>query len=172
MAATLEFFDRSGDQVCVPVSAIEHLGFREWATSDEFPENLGAAWVDGEVILDMSPQELEGHSKVQVALTVALGRIVDDEDLGEMHDEQTLLSHEGAGLNCEPDLLFVSWSSFESGRVARRAMTARPDRYKELVGTPDLVVEVVSDSSVRKDKMALRAAYARAGIPVGSPSTG
>jgi Uma2 family endonuclease len=33
------------------------------------------------------------------------------------------------------------------------------------VGAPDLVVEVVSASSVKKDLQTLRAAYARAGIP-------
>ena len=36
---------------------------------------------------------------------------------------------------------------------------------RELEGTPDLVVEIISDSSVRKDRKLLREAYARAGIP-------
>jgi len=36
--------------------------------------------------------------------------------------------------------------------------------YIEILGSPDLVVEVVSDSSVRKDTRLLRDAYFRAGI--------
>jgi Uma2 family endonuclease len=35
----------------------------------------------------------------------------------------------------------------------------------ELLGAPDIVIEVVSRSSVRKDNVVLRAAYAAAGIP-------
>ena len=34
-----------------------------------------------------------------------------------------------------------------------------------MIGTPDLVVEIVSDWSARKDRVLPRRAYARAGIP-------
>jgi Uma2 family endonuclease len=37
--------------------------------------------------------------------------------------------------------------------------------FLELEGTPDMVLEVVSPSSVKKDKVLLRQAYAEAGIP-------
>jgi Uma2 family endonuclease len=40
-----------------------------------------------------------------------------------------------------------------------------PDRYVELEGATDLVVEIVSDSSVAKDTLRLPEAYWRAGIP-------
>jgi len=44
----------------------------------------------------------------------------------------------------------------------------KPDkegRYREVEGTPDWVLEVISDSSVEKDTEKLREAYHRAGIP-------
>lgn len=39
------------------------------------------------------------------------------------------------------------------------------DDAVEILGTPDLVVEIVSDSSVRKDTKLLYDAYRRAGVP-------
>src|SRR5262249_12109278 len=38
-------------------------------------------------------------------------------------------------------------------------------RYREVEGTPDWMLEIVSDSSVQKDTQQLREAYHRAGIP-------
>ncbi|HEY0783712.1 MAG TPA: Uma2 family endonuclease, partial [Thermoanaerobaculia bacterium] len=40
-----------------------------------------------------------------------------------------------------------------------------PDRYSEIEGAPDLVVEVLSDASESKDNERLPRLYARAGIP-------
>ena len=37
-------------------------------------------------------------------------------------------------------------------------------KYREIEGTPDWVLEVISESSVRKDTEQLRTAYHRAGI--------
>ena len=40
----------------------------------------------------------------------------------------------------------------------------RGDECIEIVGTPDLVLEIVSDSSARKDLVRLKQAYFRAGV--------
>lgn len=80
-----------------------------------------------------------------------------------MYPDRVLLTNEDAGLSCEPDLTFVAWDSLETRRV-RLVERVTGDDYVELVGSPDLVVEIVSDSSVRKDTRLLRDAYARAGV--------
>ena len=41
----------------------------------------------------------------------------------------------------------------------------RREEFIEIIGTPDMVLEVLSDSSVRKDLVRLKAAYERAGVP-------
>jgi len=41
---------------------------------------------------------------------------------------------------------------------------SRPDRFIEFEGSPDLVAEVISDSSVRKDARQLPEAYFAAGV--------
>ena len=60
--------------------------------------------------------------------------------------------------------MFATWGTLEGDRLRLLPRSdGNPDGI-ELVGAPDLVVEVVSPSSARKDMVALRAAYARAGI--------
>lgn len=151
-------------QCSVPATALEHRGFRDWVLSEDFPPRVRASYVAGEIFIDMSPESIDTHNKVKLEVSSVLHRIVQDEGLGEVFADRVLLTHEAAQVSHEPDALFASWEAFESGRLRRVANVADTDSI-ELVGTPDLVVEIISDSSVRKDRVALRARYARAGIP-------
>ncbi len=148
----------------MPRTAFAQDGFRQWALSDAFPSGLRAVFVQGEVLLEMSPEEIETHNKVKGEITAALIRFVKAGDLGEVFSDGVLLTNAEAGLSCEPDLTFVSWASFEAERVQLAQKAGQTDRYVELQGRPDLVLEVISDSSVRKDKHVLRDAYRRAGV--------
>ncbi len=154
-----------GGRVRMPASAWEHDGFRRWVTSDDFPADVRAAFVRGEVFVEMSPDSIESHNKVKTAVTAALEWIVQDEDLGEVYSDRALLTHPAAELSTEPDVMFASWTTLESGKLRLLARAQRGDDYVELAGTPDVVVEIVSDSSERKDLVSLREAYARARIP-------
>ena len=116
-------------------------------------------------MLEMSPESLETHNKPKGAISAALLRLVESEDLGEVYVDGLLLSHVGAGVSTEPDLTFVSWKTLEAGGVRLIPRVARENEFIEIEGAPDIVLEIVSDSSVRKDLELLRAAYARAGIP-------
>src|SRR5262249_46883245 len=60
---------------------------------------------------------------------------------------------------------FLSNEGLRSGRVRLVRRPDDPTRFREIEGTPDWVLEVVSDSSVEKDTEQLRDAYHRAGIP-------
>jgi len=164
MSAQARVVTLDGDRLQIPASALDHEGLRRWATSDAFPENVRVAFIDGEVLLDLSREELETHNKLKRCITAVVGQLVDDRELGEVFADGAFLTHEAARLSTEPDLIFVSWRSFESGRVALVAKAGRPKRYVELVGSPDLVVEIVSDSSVRKDTRLPREAYLAGGI--------
>jgi Uma2 family endonuclease len=162
----LEIHGRSGEGVRVPPSAWTHSGFRAWVLSDDFPENgLRATFTDGEVLLDMSPEEIESHNKIKSELVRVVYGLVKQEALGEAFSDGVLLSNIDARLSCELDMAFVSWASLDGGHARYTKKANRHDRYVEIEGTPDMVVEVVSDSSVRKDLKLLREAYFRAGIP-------
>jgi Uma2 family endonuclease len=155
---------RPEDVVPVPRAAFTHEGFRAWAISPEFPSGVRAAFIDGEVLLEMSPEELETHAKVKLEITTSIAHWVKERDLGEVYPDGVLVSNPAAGLSCEPDLTFVSWASFDARRARLVTKRGRFDRYVEIEGSPDLVVEVISDSSVRKDRDLLRGAYQRAGV--------
>lgn len=63
MVAALHTLHIEGDRVLVPKTAFDHPGFRAWATSDDFPEGIRAAYVQGEIFIEMSPESLESHNK-------------------------------------------------------------------------------------------------------------
>ena len=70
-----------------------------------------------------------------------------------------------ADVSNNPDAIFVRWESFDEGRVKMVGRPDAPGQYVELEGTPDLILEIVSNSSVKKDTQELREAYHRAGVP-------
>lgn len=154
-----------GDRLHVPTTALDQAGFRAWVKSDAFPDDVRASYVQGEVFLETSPEATETHNKVKAAVTTDLVQIVRSERVGEAYCDGTLLTHEGAGVSTEPDFTFAKWEAFDSGRLRLVQKANRIDDYVELQGTPDLVVEIVSDSSEHKDLVALRDSYFAAGIP-------
>ena len=73
-----------------------------------------------------------------------------------------LLSNAEADLSGNPDGLFVSNASFRSEKV--RLIEGAESGFVEMEGSPDMVLEVVSDSSEIKDSELLRDLYWKAGI--------
>jgi Uma2 family endonuclease len=152
------------DRVTIPSTAFDHPGYRTWVTSPAYPDGVRTTYVEGEVLVEMSPESGETHNKVKTALTVTIGAFVREHDLGEVYSDGMLLTHAEAGLSTEPDLCFVSWAGFADGRVRLQPREGSQSDYIELLGAPDLVVEIVSDSSVRKDTRLLPDIYGRAGV--------
>jgi Uma2 family endonuclease len=62
-----------------------------------------------------------------------------------------------ADVGGKPDATFASNEAFRSNRV--RLIEGKDEGYVELEGSPNVVIEVVSRSSVHKDKVLLRKAY-------------
>jgi len=139
--------------------------FRRWATSDGFPERGRIDYIAGRIDVDMSPEDLHTHGKLKTELVGVLWQRVKQAGLGELYTDRARVSCPEADLSSEPDVVFVSESSLNSGRVRLVPKTGGgADRYVELEGPPDLIVEIVSDASVRKDTERLPAAYYRAGV--------
>jgi Uma2 family endonuclease len=63
-------------------------------------------------------------------------------------------------------VVVVLWESLESGRVRYVPASRKgPGRYSAIEGAPDLIVEILSDSSDIKDTRRLPLSYAKAGVP-------
>ena len=155
------------ESVHIPRQAARDLaGFRAWAVSPDFPENGRIDFLAGDLEVDMSPEDLHKHGTVKSGIAALLHRLVVDAGLGEVYIDRGRVSNPRADLSVEPDVVVVFWETLDSGRL-RYVPAARgePDHYIEMEGAPDVVVEVVSNSSERKDLVRLPPLYAAAGIP-------
>jgi Uma2 family endonuclease len=149
----------------IPEDAATLEGFQRWAVSEEFPENGRIDYLSGEIKVDMSPEDLHTHGIVKSAIHAVLHLLIAG-PRGEIFVDRARVTSRFAGLSVEPDVVVVLWDSLKSGRVRYVPAAVRePDRFSEMEGTPDVVVEVVSDGSERKDTKLLPPLYARAGVP-------
>jgi Uma2 family endonuclease len=139
--------------------------FRTWALSDDFPERGRIDYIGGRIEVDMSPENLFFHGSIKTEVIGELRDVVRSIDGGYLFSDRTRVSSPEADLSAEPDVVYVTADTIDSGRV-RLVPSAggEPDSYVELEGAPELVVEIVSDSSVAKDTKRLPVSYYRAGI--------
>ena len=105
----------------------------------------------------MSPPAKFRHGWVETNLHRTLGRHIDELDLGI-----ALGSSAGFALptgdTLEPDFSFISRARWEAGP------RPRDDEKGFTRIVPDLAVEIVSPTSVRRDRIEKRIVYARAGV--------
>ncbi len=139
--------------------------FRAWALSDDFPECGRIDYIGGRIEVDMSPENLFFHGSIKTEVVGELRDVVRSAGGGYLFSDRTRVSSPDADFSAEPDVVYLSAETIDSGRV-RLVPSAggEADSYVELEGAPDLVVEIVSDSSVAKDTQRLPISYWRAGI--------
>lgn len=151
--------------VAIPAGIGSLEQFREWTYSSSFPCSGRIDYLDHELAIDMSPEQFFDHGGPKAELARALGNIVRDAAMGVIRIDSTRIVSPEAGLSCEPDIVFVSYDSLRTGRVSLvPGRRSGPEKGIEIEGGPDLVVEVVSDSSVIKDRERLPKAYYAAGV--------
>ncbi|MEX0718739.1 MAG: Uma2 family endonuclease [Planctomycetaceae bacterium] len=150
--------------VTIPAMVRDLRSFREWAHSDEFPERGSISYVRGEIIVDMNAEELDSHVSLKGNLYADLLEIVEKEGLGDLFVDGLLFVNEEADVSNEPDLIFCAIESLEAGRVGYREHVPGSGRLVEVTGSPDLLVEIVSRSSVKKDMLLLFESYFEAGV--------
>lgn len=151
------------ERVHIPSWVRDLTSFRRWAHSDEFPETGRICYLNGEVWVDMSKEQFFSHNQVKQEFNLVLGGLVKTSRLGRYVPDGMLVSNEEAVLSCQPDGAFLSRQAQEEERV--RLVEGKGGGFVELEGTPDMVLEVVSASSVEKDTGTLRELYWEAGVP-------
>lgn len=140
--------------------------FREWTRSDSCPEKGRIDWICGDLEIDMSPEEGNTHGEPKASIASTLHSLVAGSDRGVVYIDAMRVVSPNADVSVEPDVVVLLYSTVEAGRVRMVPRASRKEgRFVELEGAPDLVVESVSDSSVKKDTVRLRERYFRAGIP-------
>jgi Uma2 family endonuclease len=157
--STVMFNDGS---VRIPSWVVDRAAFRRWLNSDDFPETGRICFLAGEVWVDMSMEQLFSHNQVKHEYGLVVGGLVKAGRLGRYFPDGILVGNAEADFTTQPDGTFVSSAALETGRV--RLVEGAKAGFLELEGSIDMVLEVVSDSSVYKDTVLLRDLYWQAGI--------
>jgi len=131
-----------GEPLRLRMSYEEYL---DWAD-----EGVLAEWVNGEVIVHMPPKDL--HQALAGFLYHIIELFVAVFDLGMVRIAPFEVRLGPDGPSREPDVLFLAKTHLD-----RRT----PER---VVGPPDLIIEVVSDDSVRRDRVTKFDEYEAAGV--------
>jgi hypothetical protein len=148
--------------IAVPGGMEDLASFRRWTDSADCPHEFRLGWLKGDVWIDVSEEQVFSHVLLKTQITMALGTLADAEYLGLYLGSGLLLSNPVADICGNPDGTFHSYGTLRSDRV--RLIEGRRGGYTEIQGSPDMVLEVVSDSSVQKDYELLRRAYWEADI--------
>jgi Uma2 family endonuclease len=147
------------EQFRLPMSVVDHQSFRRWATSEDLPQHGRLSFLVGTVWVDLSMEQLK-HNKVNLEITAVLALLVRALATGHFLADRMLITNIRAGLSTEPDAGFVSYESLRR----KRARLRKGDESVEIVGTLDMVLEVVSPTSEEKDTKILPKLYWRAGV--------
>jgi Uma2 family endonuclease len=149
--------------ISVPDQATESIdSFREWAGDNDLPEKARVFFHRGEVWVYMGKEQLYTHVLLKTEIVSVLYQLAKRNRIGDMFSDGVLLTNEMADLSGNPDAVFVSKEAIEAGRVT--LIEGKDGGLVELLGSPDMVLEVVSTKSVKKDNQTLFDAYHEAGI--------
>jgi Uma2 family endonuclease len=146
----------------IPSWVTDLEAFRRWTDQDDFPETGNIWWLRGGVWADMSQEQAYTHNHVKGEIYAVLRAIAKASDLGQVFADGFLLTNEGAGISGNPDAFFLSHEAIADGRVV--LVEGKTAGWTEAQGSPEMVLEVLSDSSEEKDLITLREDYFAAGI--------
>jgi Uma2 family endonuclease len=150
------------DKVIVPASVQDLESYRQWAHSEDYPQRGWISFLAGDIWVDMTMEELFTHNRVKSAYSYTIMDVLKHHPVGSFVGDRMLLTHAPARLSTEPDGLFYFWETMQSGKLC--LVPGKHEGYMELEGTPDMVLEIVSKTSERKDREVLRDLYWKAGI--------
>jgi Uma2 family endonuclease len=154
-----------GEHLEIPLGIKDLADFRRWAHSQEFPQRGRIDYLAGRIEVDMSPEDFFTHGTLKTEVSGEIRIRVNQLDLGHTLIAETRITSVSADLSAEPDIVVITHQALDDGRVRLvPKASGEPDRFIEVEGAPDLIVEIVSDSSVKKDTERLPSAYYRAGV--------
>ena len=160
--SAVTFFTEDSLEIEIPVWVHDLESFRQWVRSDEFPEEGQICWF-GNPWIDMSKEQIFSHNQVKLEIARVLANLVKEDQTGMFFADGARLSHATADLSNVPDGMFAKSETIKNEKL-KMVESADKAGPIELEGTPDMVLEVISTSSVQKDTDILFDRYWRAGI--------
>lgn len=147
----------------IPVGIRTHADFLRWLSKTDIPEELRIGFINGNIRVEPMAERAFAHNGIKTGVAAILDRIVRDGRLGIFFGDGMLFTSLDGEFSVYPDGMFVSHDSINRGRVS--LIGAKEDEEDtQLQGSPDLTIEVVSDSSEDKDTEWLMGRYWDAGV--------
>ena len=105
------------DELRIPYGIDSLATFRQWAFSDAFPDAGRIDYVDRSIEVDSSPDNLFYHSAPKTELGAVIRFRLKATRVGHVFIDNTRVSCPDIDLSVEPDVVVVSHTAIESGRV-------------------------------------------------------
>src|SRR5262245_25884113 len=118
--------------------------FCRWACSEEYPAQGRFSYLNGELWMDLSMEEMN-HNQLKGVFAIIVGHLVLTQLRGRYFHDRMRLTNGAANLATEPDGMFVSEESLQAGRVT--LVVGEGESPVRVEGTPDMALEVVSPGS-------------------------
>ncbi|MCE9567222.1 MAG: Uma2 family endonuclease [Planctomycetes bacterium] len=142
----------------VPAWVVDHPSFLKWLRSGAVPEDVRIGYINNQVWTETMPERAFPHNQIKMRLSSVLGPLADENRSGVFFCDGMTFTSEAGGFTSVPDGIFVCRKTIDDGLVQLTG-GRRSHHDTELTGIPDLVIEVVSDSSEYKDTEWLMANY-------------
>jgi Uma2 family endonuclease len=140
----------------------DYESFHRWMHSAAFPDEGKICFINGKVWVDLSMEEFSSHNVVRAELGRVLANLMKQTKFGRFVPEGMRYGHLETELSTEPDGMVVSFEALRNGTV--RLVGGETGMQTELVGSPEVVIEIVSESSEVKDTEWTMSAYFDAGV--------
>lgn len=148
------------DRIRIPGWVDDFASFRRWTLSDQFPVQGWYSHLNGDLWADVSMETL-AHNQIKVQIGAVLTYLLlRKQRTGRFIADRMRLVNFDVLLSTEPDGMFLAQRSLEQDLVTLK----EGDECLEVLGTPDMVLEITSKTSVEKDTIVLPDLYFRAGI--------
>jgi Uma2 family endonuclease len=149
-------------RVVIPAGIHDLDSFHDWALTEDFPASGRIDYLGGVIWVDLSMEELYSHNQPKSSIYRVLGTLVHEAGSGLFIPDRMRFRYPGANSSVEPDGAYASYDALRDGRV--RQVPGRRGGVMILEGAPEMVLEVLSDSSADKDTEQLPDYYAAAGV--------
>lgn len=146
-------------EVEIPEWVTSNASFLRWAQSKNAPEKGKYGFLRNQLWVDYSMETLF-HNFIKAAIYATLGTWVSDRGMGDLLPDGMLLSVPALEFTTQPDGMFVSFESWDKGKVKVK----KEEKSVVMYGSPDMVLEVVSPTTRRKDTKVLKELYWKAKI--------
>jgi Uma2 family endonuclease len=146
-----------GNQIDIPGWVSDFESFRRWLQSPHFPVKGKICFINNDIWVDLSMEELFSHNLVRTEISRVLATLMKQTKYGQFVSEGMRYSHLESNLSTEPDGMVISNEALDTGRV--NLVASDKGEQTEVIGSPEIVIEVVSRSSEVKDTEWAMTAY-------------